>query len=150
MKSTKRVFVVVLALALTVALAAIPASALTMEYVSDHGTIPGPEGGRDIEWGTSLSASQYSGATASISASHSSLVYAKVEAYLRNDKDEDKKVYHNVAHDLVTGTSASAFVNNIPQEDPSLGSLPIFFAQGNYAVNATATKQLEIYVQQAD
>lgn len=141
MKSTKRVFVVVLALALTVALAAIPASALTMATTYDTGTIPGSGGGPDIEWGTFLSASRYGGATATISASHSTRVYAKVEAYLT---DDDGMVYVNTDQDLVSGTSTSAFVNNVPQENPDLGSLPMVLAFGDYTVNATVLPQLRV------
>ena len=141
MKSTKRVFVVVLALVLTVALAAIPASALTMVSKSGSGTIPGPEGGPDIEWGTFLSASKYGGAIATVSASRNTLVYAKVEAYLT---DDDGMVYVNTDQDLVSGTSTSAFVNNVPQEKPELGSLPMVLAFGDYTVNATVLPQLRV------
>ena len=141
MKSTKRVFVVVLALVLTVALAAIPASAQTMASASNHGTIPGPEGGPDIDWTTYLYAATDS-ATATATASRNTIVYATVDAFILGDGH----VFHNVAHDLVSGTSASASVNNIPQEDPSLGHLPIFLAQGDYIINTTSTEKLEVYV----
>lgn len=141
MKSTKRVFVVVLALVLTVALAAIPASAQTMVTKSDHGTIVGPEGGPDIDWTTYLYAATDS-ATATATASRNTLVYATVRADLKDNHDS----YHNNAYDLVTGMSASASVNNIPQEKPELGRLPIISAEGNYMINNHETNPLEVYV----
>ncbi len=139
MKSTKRVFVVVLALALTVALAAIPASALTMATTYDHGTIPGPGDAPGIDWTIYLYVTA-DNATATADASRNTIVVAHVEA----DLHVGNEVFHNTDEEIVSGMSAKASVNNIPQEDPSKGPGTIWEAVGSYGIDGFTPRDLRL------
>ncbi len=139
MKSTKRVFVVVLALVLTVALAAIPASALTMVTTSDHGTIVGPEGGPDIDWTTYLYVTA-DNATATADASRNTIVVAHVEAEIH----VNNRIYKNVDEEIISGMSAEASVNDIPQDAPTEGPGVIWEAVGSYAIGGYIPRSLNI------